>query len=242
MTDQELDRLMRRVLLDSLKREYASETVAVMPYKLSWRHHRQMDAMLKNPLKWLRNKTKPVWKIVVQRIAIVLLVTSLSLGGLMAISPTVRAAVIRWVTEWYETHITFRYTGDSIREDLLHFEICDLPDGYSEAEEERIEDAGYVQKKYRNNSDPTAKTIYLAYMNMQQGAAMDFVTEAVTVFQVEINGISGYLYLADDWQNTRSTVTWIDEEKNLQFVIDATMSKDDILHIADGVVLVKMAK
>ena len=46
--------------------------------------------------------------------AVILLVFSLSLGSLMAVSPTVRAAVIRWVTEWYETHITYRYSGEQI--------------------------------------------------------------------------------------------------------------------------------
>ena len=34
-----------------------------------------------------------------------LLVFSLSLGSLMAVSQTVRAAVVRRVVEWYETHI-----------------------------------------------------------------------------------------------------------------------------------------
>ncbi len=27
----------------------------------------------------------------------------------MAVSPTVRAAVVRWVTEWYETHVVYRF-------------------------------------------------------------------------------------------------------------------------------------
>lgn len=241
MTDQELDRMMRRVLLDSLRSdELYEKEEEIEPFAPSRNHKRQMRDMLKDPIKWLRNKTKPVWKVAVQKVAVVLLIASLGLGSVMAVSPTVRAAVIQWVTEWYETHITFRYAGDSDWDNLLNYEILGLPEGYSEVEEDRIEDDGYIQKKYRNDSDPSSKSIYLAYMDMKQGAAMDFVIENGVTSPIDINGMPGYLYLADDWQNLRSTITWIDESNNLQFVVDATMSEEDILYIAESVCLAKM--
>ena len=101
MTDQELDTLMRRVLLDSLKLDAESTASGELAFEPTPRYQRQMAAMLKDPLKWER----PLWKNVAQKIAVILLVFSLSLGSLMAVSPTVRAAVVRWVTEWYETHV-----------------------------------------------------------------------------------------------------------------------------------------
>ena len=240
MTDLELDRMMRRVLLDSLRNDELNEREEVEPFTPSRNHQRQMRDMLKNPNKWLKNKVKPVWKLAVQKVAVVLLIASLGLGSVMAVSPAVRAAVIRWVTEWYETHITFRYAGDSVSDNFLDYEISNLPKGYSEVKDERIEDEGYIQKKYRNDSDPSSKSIYLAYMDMKQGAAMDFVIENGVTSPIDINGMPGYLYLADDWQNLRSTITWIDESNNLQFVVDATMSEEDILYIAESVCLAKM--
>ena len=114
MTDQELDTLMRRVLLDSLKLDAESTASGELAFEPTARYQRQMAAMLKDPLKWERRRARPLWKNVVQKAAVILLVFSLSLGSLMAVSPTVRATVVRWITEWYETHIVYRYSGDQI--------------------------------------------------------------------------------------------------------------------------------
>lgn len=233
MTDQELDRLMRRVLLDSLKREYTAETVAVMPYKLSWRHHRQMDAMLKNPLKWLRNKTKPVWKKVIQRVAVVLLTVSLSLGGLMAVSPTVRAAVIRWVTEWYETHVSYRYNGEDITTEMPQYDIQSLPRGYVEIDRTSLPSTASVI--YENNS---GDLICFDYSFMQQGTATVLAPRDDVVVDVEINGMSGHLFVPIDTESAK-TVTWIDKDANVQFIINTFCSENDILHMAESVALVK---
>ena len=105
MTDQELDTLMRRVLLDSLKLDAESTASGELAFEPTHHYQRQMAAMVKDPLKWERRRARPLWKNVAQKIAVILLVFSLSLGSLMAVSPTVRAAVVRWVTEWYETHV-----------------------------------------------------------------------------------------------------------------------------------------
>ena len=105
MTDQELDTLMRRVLLDSLKLDAESTASGELAFEPTHHYQRQMAAMVKDPLKWERRRARPLWKNVAQKAAVILLVFSLSLGSLMAVSPTVRAAVVRWVTEWYETHV-----------------------------------------------------------------------------------------------------------------------------------------
>ena len=132
MTDQELDTLMRRVLLDSLKLDLEGATGNELPFEPTPRYQRQMTAMLADPLKWARKRARPVWKKAIQKVAVILLVFSLSLGSLMAVSPTVRAAVVRWVTEWYETHIIYRYSGEDILGEMPHYDISELPHGYTE--------------------------------------------------------------------------------------------------------------
>ena len=97
---------MRRILLDSMERREDTEA-AVPVFTPSARHDREISAMLADPTRWVRRRTRPVWKSVLQRVAVILLVFTLSLGSLMAVSPTVRAAVIRWAVEWYENHITY---------------------------------------------------------------------------------------------------------------------------------------
>ena len=132
MTDRELDRMMQHVLLDAIKRDCEKETDDVPAFKPTHHYQRQIAAMLSDPLKWAQKRARPLWKNVAQKIAVILLVFSLSLGSLMAVSPTVRAAVVRWVTEWYETHIVYRYSGEDISGEMPHYEISGLPQGYTE--------------------------------------------------------------------------------------------------------------
>ena len=235
MTDRELDRMMQHVLLDAIKRDCEKETDDVPAFKPTRHYQRQIAAMLKDPLKWERRRARPLWKNVAQKAAVILLVFSLSLGSLMAVSPTVRAAVVRWVTEWYETHIVYRYSGEQITGEMPQYEITDLPEGY--IEDERVNWPSYVSVVYQNKD--TGKTIYLDCTYMQQGSASDYVTDGVEVVPVTVNGLSGQLFLTDDWENKWNTITWIDAERNLQFEIDANVNRDVILHMAESVSLVK---
>ena len=107
MTDLELDGMLRRILLDVLRNEEADREEEDCIFVPSKNHLRQMKIMLRDPLKWMRNRSKPLWKVIVQKVAIILLIASLGLGSAMVVSPTVRAAVIRWVMELYETHIVY---------------------------------------------------------------------------------------------------------------------------------------
>ena len=235
MTDRELDRMMQHVLLDAIKRDCEKETDDVPAFKPTRHYQRQIAAMLSDPLKWAQKRARPLWKNVAQKIAVILLVFSLSLGSLMAVSPTVRAAVVRWVTEWYETHIVYRYSGEQITGEMPQYEIINLPEGY--IEDERVNWPSYVSVVYQNKD--TGKTIYLDCTYMQQGSASDYVTDGVEVVPVTVNGLSGQLFLTDDWENKWNTITWNDAERNLQFEIDANVNRDVILHMAESVSLVK---
>lgn len=240
MTDKELDRLMRCVLLDSMERRETTATTGPV-FTPSARHNREIRSMLADPIGWAHRRTRPVWKKVVQRVAVILLVFSLSLGSLMAVSPTVRAAVIRWVVEWYEDQIIYRYSGEMFTGKMPQYEITALPEGYVEMEEEREDDSNYVFRAYRNAE--LQKTIYFDYISMQQGSASAILQkDSVTILPVTVNGMSGQLFLEDDWENIRSIITWIDPERNLQFALNACLDETGMLAIAESVSLIKTEK
>ena len=103
MTEKELDAFMSKVLLDAIAFD-EDRLEEKIPYAASARHRRQMRTMLKDPVRWTRERGKPVWKRVLQTAAVILLMLSLGLGSVMLACPTARATIVRWVTEWYETH------------------------------------------------------------------------------------------------------------------------------------------
>lgn len=80
MTDNELDQLMQRVLLDAIKSDCEKENSVVPSFEPSLRYQRSLAAMIADPLKWARKRTKPLWKKALQKVAIVLIIFSLSLG------------------------------------------------------------------------------------------------------------------------------------------------------------------
>lgn len=240
MTDQELDTLMRRVLLDSLKLDAESTASGELVFEPTPRYQRQMAAMVKDPLKWERRRARPLWKNVAQKAAVILLVFLLSLGSLMAVSPTVRAAVVRWVTEWYETHVVYRFSGEQLSGEMPKYEITNLPEGY--VEDERVDWPTYISIIYRKANDENAPWIYLRYVYMQQGTVNNIGTEGADIIPVTVNGIEGQLYLARNPDESDSTITWIDPDKNIAFIVDAALDADSILHIAESVSLVKTEK
>lgn len=240
MTDRELDRMMQHVLLDAIKRDCEKETDDVPVFKPTHHYQRQIAAMLSDPLKWAQKRARPLWKNVAQKAAVILLVFSLSLGSLMAVSPTVRAAVVRWVTEWYETHVVYRFSGEQIADEMPQYEVTDLPEGY--AETERVEWPSYVSIIYQNVNDENASWIYLQYIYMQQGASSNFGIENADIIPVTVNGLEGQLYLTRDTEGADSTITWIVPDENMLFAVSAALNANDILHIAESVSLSKIEK
>lgn len=240
MTDRELDRMMQHVLLDAIKRDCEKETDDVPAFKPTRHYQRQMAAMLSDPLKWARKRARPIWKSALQKVAMILLVFTLSLGSLMAVSPTVRAAVVRWVTEWYETHVVYRFSGEQIADEMPQYGVTDLPEGY--AETERVEWPSYVSIIYQNVNDENASWIYLQYIYMQQGASSNFGIENADIIPVTVNGLEGQLYLTRDTEGADSTITWIVPDENMLFAVSAALNANDILHIAESVSLSKIEK
>lgn len=240
MTDRELDRMMQHVLLDAIKRDCEKETDDVPAFKPTRHYQRQIAAMLSDPLKWARKRARPIWKSALQKVAMILLVFSLSLGSLMAVSPTVRAAVVRWITEWYETHVVYRFSGEQITDEMPQYEVTDLPEGYAEIE--RVEWPSYVSIIYQNVNDENASWIYLQYIYMQQGASGNFGIENADIIPVTVNGLEGQLYLNRDAEGADSTITWIIPDENILFAVSAALNTDDILHIAESVSLSKTEK
>lgn len=58
--------------------------------------------------------------------SVFLLILLVGLGSAMAISPTVRAAVINFVKEVFQNQVIYRYTGISNDEKSLNYQILKL--------------------------------------------------------------------------------------------------------------------
>ena len=235
MTEQELDKVMQRILNEAVKKDAAEVTADVtLQFCPSMKYQHSIREMLKNPVKWAKKKERPIWKAALQKVAVLLIVLSLSLGSLMGVSPTVRAAVIKWVTEVYENLIVYRYFGEDISGEMPEYGIEALPQGYTET----IRDVFSATVSVVYESSEGGDMICLTYTSMQQGATNQFVPGDDDIIQVEVNGMRGTLFVPQDTQSAK-VITWIDEDANIQFVINAFCDEKTMLDLAESVHLEK---
>lgn len=233
MTDQELDQLMMRVLLDGLKEEEQQAEEPQSAFVPSAGYRRQMKKMCRDPLGWKRSKERSLWKGILHRAAMILLVLTVGFGTVMLTMPTVRAAVLKWVVEVYETYVLYRYSGESPYEEVPAYTITDLPEGFVETERAAL---GEIMDITYENAEGDA--IWFSYATMSDGTITSFDTEGVETDHVIILGNQGQFLQSSD-ANVFNTLTWLDEELQLHFIIDSNFERMEMLHMAESVSLVE---
>lgn len=233
MTDQELDQLMMRVLLDGLKEEEQQAEEPQSAFVPSAGYRRQMKKMCRDPLGWKRSKERSLWKGILHRAAMILLVLTVGFGTVMLTMPTVRAAVLKWVVEVYETYVLYRYSGESPYEEVPAYTITDLPEGFVETE--RAELGLIVDVVYGNQE---GDQIDLTYCAVQDGGITWFDTDTSEISEISINGYQGQFYKTT-LLNGSNTLEWIDPTLNLHFIVDGQFEKEEMLHMAESVSLVE---
>lgn len=108
---RQFDELLRRGLMEANLDQYETVLSRVPGWEpdFSPRYLRERMRLLADPWNWVKRRARPMWKRVARNVACVLLACTVALGGLMAVSPTVRAAVVGWFRETFMGY-TY-YTG-----------------------------------------------------------------------------------------------------------------------------------
>lgn len=231
------DHILRDIFLDAAAEEYAAELASTEQIVISLHFQNHIDKLLEKSSKWVKHHRKPLWKRCIQSAAIFLLVFSLILGTIMVASPTVRATVIEWIIEWYDTHVIYRFSGKPVAEMVPEYEITELPSGYAApGEAQEMIDGRAVT--YVNG---VGETIYFEFVHVENGSALMIKTEGVESTEVKVNGHVGYLYLSKDLGESNAII-WYDEQEKIQFMIDGFVEQEDLLRIANSVSLCKTTK
>lgn len=229
MTDQELDRLLRRALLDAADQEAQTPPETETPLSEG---HRRMREMLRDPLLWFRLRNPYPWRTVARRAAVVLLMLSLSAAMVLAVSPKARADIIRWTMQQDGRRVEFRYHGDGPAQALPQYRIAALPEGYTETERAASYAAGDV--KYTNAD---GDMILLSYLYMSDGVVSGFeLDNGDTMTDTQVNGIPATL-IVSSMEGNFSSVTWRDTASNIEFTVAAVADESVIIAMAESVSL-----
>ena len=187
------------------------------------------------------------------RAACFLLIGTLLFGTLMAASPTTRAAVARWFTEYSETGenqwLSYFFTGDIVYtsedEPMPVFTITALPEGYEERADKRARFASTIAASYYYRTDESEDySISLIYIYMQNDVRWHHpaAPDRYAYRPVTVNGHDGILgiYREEDGSERCNSIIWMDEETNFQFQIsfaweELQLTEDELIAMAESV-------
>lgn len=183
-------------------------------------------------MKQLVKKTNhPVRHLWTQRVAGFILVLFVGFVIIFATSPTVRASVIGWIKEQYESYIEYFYPDAIVEKvDPNHsFEIAGLPEHYRE--ESRIEVDGSCMVIYSNGDGDYIDFIY----SKDQNAGNFMLKEdGTTILRTNVGYYEADIYLPDNPSNSTSII-WYDAQYNMMFYISAVSEAEDLLLLAESV-------
>ena len=202
------EQMLRRALMEAnLERFRDVLEGADRDWNWSPRYLRSRTRLLADPFGWAKRMARPVWKRAVRAAACAALACLVTLGGLMAVSPTVRAAVLGWLREITEDGIFYTASGswdEEANPELPDWTLAELPEGWTL---DSVSDLGSgTIKEYRNAEDhfsfqcsyPVSGTIGWGSGHPEAGESRR---------EVVINGYTAELYTEGDL----TLLTWQDE-------------------------------
>ena len=227
------DLLIRQALLDAALADFDQadlpEVSSFSTKYLTWE-----KKFLRNPQTFAQRTLRPMWQTALRSAACFLLVVSLSFGSLMAFSPQARAWVASWFTEWYEDHVTYRFTGETLpTEALRDWTLGYLPEGYVQTDYIDLENM--VIQLY--NNDDSDMEIEFSYQLLTEGGGEHLDNERHTPSPISVRGMQGEFWEATD--GSQNFLVWFDEENKHAFLLMSRQPRDVLIQIAESVKLVK---
>ena len=229
MKDRTLDELMKDVLLDSIRLDKETAFSSNLSFAPSPAYREQIRRMLSDPNGWVKRFETPLWKQVARHAATILLVLSMTLGSMMALSTEVRATVLRWIRDQFQGTIFYEYFGEDVSDQIPQFDLGKLPEGYVEVE--RIGTSAAESVKYKNQLNDE---IWFSYYFVQQGGTAAIVPEDDTIIDIKVNEMDGELYIPQNPENMKM-IHWIDTKENIHYFLNAAVDDDTLLEIAENI-------
>ena len=203
-----------------------------MPYSFSDAFKTNMDLLIK--------EVKRHEKVVLfsRRFVAALIALLIGLSLWLTVDTGARAVVRNWFKEVFGTTVLYHFTDDAKITELPNYELSYIPEGFEEID--RLEEPDILSYLYINpdTEDAIQFECYLLSENNHLQIGYD---NSLNQEKVMIHNLSGDYYAADETSQT-NTLVWLDETDQIVFILNSNLEKDVILHMAEGVNLVKTQK
>ncbi len=183
--------------------------------------------------KLLHRQKRQIWYTVIRYAAIIVLAATLSLGAVMAASPTARAAVLKWTRELVEGNMVYHFYKEAPEETLPLYGLGWIPEGFEETS------VYYNDSFYRamySNAE-TGKSFVFEYSYMNIGTVQTVTSgDEASIEQTKVNGMPADFYRLRKAKDI-SVLLIFDEENDIYFSITGTLDRDSIFDIAEHIYL-----
>ena len=189
------------------------------------------DAFARKLRRLFRRARHPYLRRALQRVAAVFLAALIAGAAWLAVDARAREAFFGWIVEIREHSVNYYAAPNHASTVLPRLTLTWLPDGLGEPDV--YEDDTMYNAVYENPA--TGDALVIEYCLLTEETQTEYFTTQPPE-RLQVNGASADFYAADG-SSDFSNLIWIDPETGVLCAIDGSLNKEDILHIAEGMIL-----
>lgn len=160
----------------------------------------------------------------------------LGMATWLSIDTDARAAFAKWIREVYETRIIYRSMGKPEDSQLPKYNIQAVPEGYEIVKEGEKDKFRYFI--WEKTSETKDRIVFLYRWNNDSRMNIVLEPEEYMHEHLKVGTYSAEWHQAINNQES-NLLMWVDEGKGIIFSIDSTLTKAEILGMAESVKLTK---
>lgn len=169
-----------------------------------------------------------------QSVAVACLAVVISLSMWLAIDTEARATLIQWIKTVYENSVVYEFFRSGERQAETNYRLGWVPEGYTL--ETVVSGEVVTTIIYQGNMD----IIYFTYEHPENGAQTELFPGDSNVEAIQVNGMQGEFYLAQNPSESNSIV-WFDERSNILLSISGFIDKETMIQIAENVETISLS-
>lgn len=197
------------------------------PGECSFQFSRRFEQRMRSII---RRGNHPVMYKSLQRVACVLLVLLMLFSTVMIFSTDVRAAVIGWIREQYETFYHYFFPTEAEISEPEEYTLGWVPDGFTLAATQATDNITtniYV--------GPQNQIIQFTYQAGSNSYSAFFDAESYKHESVSVGDCEADIYLSTD-QAKANGIVWTNQGGNILYSISAQLDQPELIKIAEGIV------
>ena len=196
------------------------------PGECSFQFSRRFEQRMRSII---RRGNHPVMYKALQRVACILLVLLMLFSSVMIFNTDVRAAVIGWIREQYETFYHYFFPAETETPEKEEYTLGWVPDGFT------LVNTQSTNTRYTSlYVGPENQIIQFTYQTGSNSGAAFFDTESYMHEETNIGFCKADLYIAITPEDANGIV-WSDPDGKILFSISAQLDKTELIKIAEGI-------